>query len=330
MFWWKKKKEKREERTSIQTSVNVVSHEPFVVGFLSGKGGCGKSVISANTVVLLSALYGSVIAVDLDITNSTLTSMLFYVEQATLTDDNGVSLIDYIVVPPKEHKLYKLEFPPDKRYNIQVAGNPGLGVPSRNIYILPAKKNVPSYGRNLMSLSRLNDNDVKTSLNDLYLGFMNFAHRNKIPFIIFDFPPLRPDQRSVFEGVFLLLEQIPQFILISPFDPSALHGLVNIISSRYSYIKSRTLAFFINMAIPQHPWEKEMEKYIKNVYGDTPVFFIQSDPRWRTTLLPPITIGDPSEGATKDLIKAYTKLNIIDKAKIKKYLSFDPEKEVSN
>lgn len=327
----RKKNEKREDEADFRVTAKVVvsENEPFVLAFLSGKGGCGKSTIAANTVVLLSALYGKVVAIDMDITNASLTSMMFAITPDVLREDDGISTLDYIVEEAEKYSLYKLEFPPNKRFSIQVAGQKGVGVPVKDIYVLPAKKATVSYERNLSALAYLSKEEIRTSLVDLYTYIMRFTKKQGIRFVILDFPPLRPDQRKVYEGVFTLLEHIPNFIMVSSFDYSAIHGLIGILNQRYGYLKSRTLGFFINMSVPLQSVVNQIRGYIESIYGNNSVFFLRRDPRWSVTIVPPIILGDPSEGAHLDLIKAYVELGILDKQIVVSKLKFDPQSKSS-
>ena len=320
-----RKKEVEEEKKEIETTRPLVSEgELTILGFLSGKGGCGKSTIAANTTVLLSALYGKVIGIDMDITNATYTNMMFAATPDVLRYDDKISTLDYMVEGAEEYNLYKLEFPADSRYNIQVAKKRDQGVSVKEIYFLPAKKATVSYERNLSALAYMKEDEIKSSLQEIYVNVVNFAKRRGVKYIIFDFPPLRPDQRKVYEGVFTLLEQIPKFILISNFDFASVHGLIAIVSQRYSYIKSRTVAFFINMAVKHQETVTRIRQYIDKLYGEGYTYFIRKDPRWSVTIVPPIILGDPSEGAHADLIYALTKVGILNREVIQKFLEFDP------
>lgn len=321
----KKKEKDREEEKELETPKPVVSgDEPFIVGVLSGKGGCGKSTITANTIVLLSVLYGKVIGIDMDITNATLTQMMFSMTPDVLKQDDRISTIDYMVEGATEYSLYKIEFPPNARFNIQVAKKKGLGVAAKDIYFLPAKKATASYERNLSALAHLQRDEIRNSLQELYVNVLSFAKKRGAKYIVFDFPPLRPDQRKVYEGVFVLLEQIPNFIMVSSFDYAAIHGLVAVLSQRYSYLKPRTLGFFINMAINDPDTIDRIRKYIDTIYGGSRTFFIRRDPRWTVTIIPPIVLGDPSEGAHADLINALVKVGMIKAEDVQKVLDFNP------
>jgi hypothetical protein len=220
--------------------------------------------------------------------------------------------------------LYKLEFPPGKKFSIQVAGKKDLGVGVRDIYALPSKKATISYERNLSALAYLSKEEIRNSLVELYANIVKFGRERGVRFIILDFPPLRPDQRKVYDGVFALLEQIPHFIMVSSFDYASVHGLIGILNQRYSYLKPRTLGFFINMAVPHLDTVSQIRRYIEIIYGKGVTFFIRRDPRWAVQLVPPIILGDPSEGAHADLIRAYTQLGIIERDLVKKLLGFDP------
>jgi len=314
--------EDRKEEVS-RPAISAEGSEPLIIGFVSGKGGCGKSTIAANTTVILSALYDKVIAVDMDITNATLTSLLLSVTPDILKEDDGISTLDYIVEGSEEYSLYKLEFPPNKRFNIQVAKKKNMGVPVKDIYFLPAKKATISYERNLSALAQLSRDEIRSSLYELYSNILKFARTHGVKYILFDFPPLRADQRKVYEGVFALLEQIPNFIMISNFDYSSVHGLIVVLSQRYSYLKPRTLGFFINMAVNDEKDMNKIREYIETIYGRGSVFFIRRDPRWSVTLVPPIILGDPSEGAHFDLIYALTKLGILKAEDVQKKLGIE-------
>jgi len=316
--------EKAADEESEKPKLLAEGSEPVVIGFLSGKGGCGKSTIAANTTVLLSVLYKGVIAIDMDITNATLTQLMLALTPEILKEDDGISTIDYIVEGSNEYSLYKLEFPPNKRYNIQVAKKKNVGIPVKDIYFLPAKKATISYERNLSALAQLSRDEIRNSLYELYNNVLRFARSRGVKYVIFDFPPLRADQRKVYEGVFILLELIPSFIMISNFDFSAVHGLVGALSQRYSYLKPRTLGFFINMAVNDAEAKEKIRHYIETIYGKGTVFFIRRDPRWTVTIVPPIILGDPSEGAHFDLIYALTKLGIIKSEDVQKTLEFNP------
>ncbi|MEM4924783.1 MAG: P-loop NTPase [Ignisphaera sp.] len=323
-----KKKEKEEIEEIIEPpQKRVVSSDATVIGVLSGKGGCGKSMISTNIVVLLSALCDKnqgVMGVDLDITNATLTSLLLSLTPDVLREDDGVSSIDYMVEEPIEFKAYKLEFPPNKVLSIQVAKRKDIGVAVKNIYILPAKKATISYEVKLSRLTRLTNEEVRNSLHMLYHGIMAFAKRNNVRYVVFDFPPLRADTRNVYEGVFGILDLIPNFILVSSFDYSAVHGLISLISKKYNFVKPRTLGFIINMYKPgNEDMAERIRNYIENIYGARKVHFIRDDSRWRVGILPPIVLGDPSEGAHYDLIKACVKLGLIDAEIVKKKLNIE-------
>ena len=317
---------RRKEKESVgeERQARILEGEPLVLAFLSGKGGCGKSTIAANTAVLLSVLYGKVIAIDMDITNATLTSMMFAVTPEVLKEDDGVSTIDYIVEGAETYSLYRLEFPPGKKFNIQVSGQRNKGVAVKDIYVLPAKKATISYERNLMALAHLTKEEIRSSLLELYTFILKFARTQGIRYILLDFPPLRPDQRKVFDGVFMLLEHISNFIMVSSFDFSAVHGLIGILNQRYSFLKPRTRGFFINMAVPEQQAMEQIRRYIETIYGEGTVFFIRRDPRWTVTFIPPIILDDPSKGAHADLIKAYVRLGIVEREVVKNKLGFDP------
>ncbi|MEM1695158.1 MAG: P-loop NTPase [Thermofilaceae archaeon] len=323
----KKKEEETEEVVEALPRKEVVGGDATVLGVLSGKGGCGKSMISTNIVVLLSALSDKnqgVMGVDLDITNATLTSMLLSLTPDVLREDDGVSSMDYMVEEPTDFKAYKLEFPPKRVLSVQVAKRKDLGVAVKNIYVLPAKKATISYEVKLSHLTRLTNEEVRNTLQMLYHNIMAFARRNNVRYVVFDFPPLRADTRNVYEGVFGILDMIPNFILVSSFDYSAVHGLISLISRKYNFVKPRTLGFIINMYKPgNEDMAERIRNYIENIYGEGKVFFIRDDPRWRVGILPPIVLGDPSEGAHYDLIKACVKLGIIDGEVVKKKLNVE-------
>ena len=324
LFGRKTSGENTSREASVEPRIMVSESEPFVLAFLSSKGGCGKSVISANTVVLFSVFYKSVVAVDMDIVNATLTNMLLAATPEVLKEDDGVSTIDYIVEGPERYQLYKLEFPPKRRFNIQVAGKKDLGVAAGDIYVLPAKKATLSYERRLSELAYMSREEVRDSLVELYTNIVNFARTRKARFVILDFPPLRPDQRKVFEGVFVILEQIPNFIMVSSFDYAAVHGLISILNQRYSFLKPRTRAFLINMAVPNTDAAARIKSYIETIYGEGFVHFIRRDPRWSQSIVPPIVLGDPSKGAHADLIASYVKIGLLRAEDVKEKLRFDP------
>ncbi|MEM1842375.1 MAG: hypothetical protein QXL19_08375 [Ignisphaera sp.] len=323
------KKERKEEKEPIEFSPqrDIISSDINVIGILSGKGGCGKSIISTNIIVLLSALLDKnqgVMGVDLDIINGTLTSLLLSLTPDILREDDSVSSIDYMVEEPTEFKAYKLEFPPNKVLSIQVAKRKDLGVAVKNIYILPAKKATISYEVKLSRLTRLTNEEVRNSLHTLYYNIVSFSKRNNIRYVILDFPPLRADTRNVYEGVFGILDLLPNFILVSSLDYAAVHGLVSLISRKYSFVKPRTLGFIINMYKSGYEEMAErIKNYIENIYGEGKVYFIRDDPRWRVTIVPPITLGDPSEGAHYDLIKMCIKFGILSREIVKKKLNID-------
>ncbi|MEM4744423.1 MAG: hypothetical protein QXK54_04500 [Ignisphaera sp.] len=322
------KKGRKEEKEVIEfPSQREIISDTNVIGILSGKGGCGKSIISTNIIVLLSALLDKnqgVMGVDLDITNGTLTSLLLSLTPDILRNDDGVSSIDYIVEEPTEFKAYKLEFPPKRILSIQVAKRKDLGVAVKNIFILPGKKATISYEIRLSQLAKLSIEEVRNSLHMLYHNIISFAKRNNIKYVIFDFPPLRADTRNVYEGVFGILDLLPNFILVSSLDYAAVHGLISLITRKYSFVKPRTLGFIINMYKSGYEEMAErIKNYIENIYGEGKVYFIRDDPRWRVTMIPPITLGDPSEGAHYDLIKICVMLGIISREIVKKKLNID-------
>ncbi|MEM4854486.1 MAG: P-loop NTPase [Sulfolobales archaeon] len=323
MFGKKKEKEEVVEIDVPRREIGDVN----VIGVLSGKGGCGKSMISTNLVVLLSALSDKnqgVMAVDLDITNATMTSMLLSLTPDILREDDGVSSIDYMVEEPTNFRAYKLEFPPKRMLSIQVAKRKDLGVAVKNIYVLPAKKATLSYEMKLSHLTRLTSEEVRNSLHMLYHNVVSFAKRNNVKHVVFDFPPLRADTRNVYEGVFGILDMIPGFILVSSFDYSAVHGLVSLISRRFNFVKPKVLGFIINMYKPGNEEMSEKIKiYVENIYGKDRVFFIREDPRWRVGTLPSIVLGDPSEGGHYDLIKACVMLGLVDSEVVKKKLNIE-------
>lgn len=327
LFERKRKEEERkgeaEETPKIQTG-----GEETIVGVVSGKGGCGKSTITANIIVLLSALYGKqygVLGVDMDITNATLTSLLLAMMPDVLREDDGISTIDYMVEEPAEFKTYKLEFPPRRTFNIQVSKRKDLGVAAKNIYVLPAKKATLSYDVKLKQLRHITSEDVRSSLHSLYHNAVAFAKRNNIRFIFFDFPPMRADARKlVYEGVLSLLELVPKCLLVSSFDYSALHGLVSLISERYAFLKSRTVGVLINMArVEDAEAVERMRSYVKNTFGWDVAYFIRDDPRWRVNILPPIVLGDPGEGAHYDLIATCAKIGLVEPSVVKAKLNVD-------
>jgi len=314
-----------EQVEETRSSITQATGEPLILGFLSGKGGCGKSTISVNTAILLSALSNKgegVLAIDMDITNATLTNMLLSVTPDILKEDDGVSTIDYITEGAEKYVFYKLEFPPNKVFNIQVSGRKDLGVPVKDLYVLPAKKATVSYEQRLSALAHLTQEEIRDSLLELFNSARKFAKERNVKYIIFDFPPFRPDQRKVYEGVFALVEYIPNFVMVCSFDYAAVHGLIGVLDRRYSYLKTRTLGFLINMAVLED--EKTVEsirRYIETIYGKGVVHFIRSDPRWRINFLPPIILGDPGEGAHYDLISAYAKIGILDREGVVKKLN---------
>lgn len=325
LFGKKKEPEKAGEEKEVERLEHTAGgSEPYIIGFLSGKGGCGKSTIATNVAVLLSVLYKKVVAVDMDITNATLTQMMLSLTPDVLRADDKISTLDYIVEGAEEYMLYKLEFPPNKKFNIQVAGKKNVGAAAKDIYLLPAKKATISYERNLSALAHLTGDEIRNSLTELYSNILKFARNHGVKYVIFDFPPLRADQRKVYDGVFILLEQVPNFLMISTFDFAAVHGLVSILSQRYSYLKPRTLGFLINMTINDEEAKDKIRQYIETIYGKGSVFFIRRDPRWSVTVIPPIVLGDPSEGAHYDLIHALTKLNVIKAEDVQKTLGFNP------
>lgn len=325
-FFGRRKDERDEEEYEPeQTRLNI--GDVNVIGIVSGKGGCGKSMIATNIIILLSALSDKtqgVLAVDLDITNATLTSMLLSLTPDVLREENGISTIDYMVEEPAEFRAYRLEFPPKRILSIQVAKRKDLGVAVKNIYVLPAKKATISYEVKLSRLTKLSSEEVRNSLQMLYSNIISFARRMNVKYVIFDFPPLRADTRNVYEGVFGILDVIPNFILVSSFDYSAVHGLIALLSRKYNFIKPRTLGFFINMAkLDDEDMVERIRSYVENIYGKGKVFFIRDDPRWRAGILPPIVLGDPSEGAHYDLIKACVMLGIVSSEVVKKKLNIE-------
>lgn len=325
---WFSKKESGEQKSETEEMLRPSMQtrgEPLALGVISAKGGCGKSTISSNSVVLFSALCDrgeGVIGVDMDIINATMTNMMFAMTPDVLREDDGISTLDYLVEGSEHHKLYKLEFPPGKVFSIQVSGRKDVGVGVKDIYILPAKKATISYEKKLSSLAMLRYDEVRDSLSGLYSSIMSFARQKRVRYVVFDFPPLRADQRKVFDGVFTLLEQIPNFIVVSSFDYSAIHGLISLINKRYGYIKNRILAFIVNMSILEETEVVDKIKaYVDMIYGKEKTFFIRSDPRWRVSFIPPIVLDDPGHGAHYDLIKTYIDIGIIDKETVKKKLN---------
>lgn len=328
LFGRKKGGEKEEVEKEQPPPSPPAGGEEIAIGVVSGKGGCGKSTITANMVVLLAALYGKqhgVLAIDMDITNATLTSLLLSITPDVLREDDGISTIDYMVEEPAEFKTYRLEFPPRRAFNIQVSKQKELGVLARNIYVLPAKKATLSYDMKLKQLRHITNEDVRSSLQSLYHNAIAFAKRNRIKYIFFDFPPMRADAKKlVYEGVLFLLELVPKCILVSSFDYSALHGLISLVSERYAFLKTRTLSVMINMSrLDDADVVERMRSYVRNSFGWDATIFIRDDPRWRVNILPPIVLGDPGEGAHYDLIRACTKIGVADPATVKEKLNVE-------
>jgi len=322
----KKKEPEKAEEDETKPVVSLDSSEPLVIGVLSGKGGCGKSTISANMTVLIAALYKKVIAVDMDVVNGSLGHMLSYPLNDADLREIKASTLEYIVRSAQEYSLLELQYPPNKKFTIRVANKKGVGVVARGIYFLPAKRRDPSYDADLKLLSELKHDEIHRSISELYSYIIGVARKHGIKHVIFDFPPLGPDERrgARFEGVFSLLEQIPKFILVSSFDFSAIHGLVSLINQNYSYIKPRVLGFLINMAIDNEEAKAKIRQYIEKIYGRNTVYFIRRSKWWTITEFPPIILDDPSRGANFDLIYALTKLGIIRAEDVEKKLGFNP------
>ena len=313
----------REEFTSRVTP--VVPGKPVEIGFISGKGGCGKSTIASSTAVLLSALYGGAIAVDLDIANSTLTALMFSIAPGVLVSDAPVSTLHYLVSPPVNGKyaVYKLKYPPDKVYTVALADNPKVGLLADNLYVLPGKKNTPDFLALFNKLGALRDVEVRENLFNLREFLLTIAKKSKAPFIIYDFPPMRPDTRKAYTGVYTLLEMIENVIVVNNFDPASLHGVIATINERYAYVKRKIRGVLINMAVYNVELARGMEGFVKQHLG-VPVDFIRRDTIWSFAQVPPIVVGLPNQGANGDLVRALTRFEFIDPVTVRSKLHFDP------
>lgn len=333
LFGMKERKEEREEeerspseRTAPQARAEIVQ-----VGVLSGKGGCGKSTIAANLAYFLAAMARKnegVLAVDFDVINATLTSVV--VPTDFLVVDDGVSVLDYLVTEPSKLAVYRVEYPPERTPTIQVAGREDLGVPVKNLYVLPAKKAVPSYESNIAALIRLPRDDLVRSVQIFYSNLLRVAKSNNIKYVVMDFPPLRADTRKVVDGVFVALELIPSFIIVTPYDMSATHGLVSLVTQKYPFIKSKTLGVLVNMVDPGVESSEEFEKlknYIERYFGIGKVHHIRKDWRWTAiTLSVPLIMGATDEGAHLDFIRAVTRMGLVDVETVKKKLNIPEQK----
>lgn len=327
-----KKEKKEEERPpSKEAAQPQVRSELAQIGILSSKGGCGKSTISANLTYFLASMVKKnegVLAVDFDVTNATLTSAI--VPSDYLIRDDGVSVLEYLVAEPSEIAVYRVQFPPEKTPTIQVAGREDVGVPIKNLYVLPAKKATPSYEVNLAKLIRLTREDLINTVQLLLSELVRISRKYNIKYTIMDFPPLRADTRRVVDGVFVALELIPNFIAVTPFDTASVHGFVSLISQKYSFAKPRTRGVFVNAVDPGAERSEEFEKlksYIERYFGAGKAYPIRKD--WRWTAMPvavPMIIGAPDEGAHLDFIRAVVKMGLVDAETVKKKLNIPEHK----
>jgi len=279
--------------------------EPHFVGVVSGKGGCGKSTIASSMAVVLSALKGSAALVDMDVVNRSSTQILLtQYHSHWLTSSELATVLDCLVEDPDRCGLVPMEWLPGKRFSIQVAGDSSRGVGAKDLYVLPAARADPLQGNLLKRFGLMTREEVRMAVERLVQAVRSVARRKRIPYVVFDYPPLRPEGRRVLEGVYAALEYMDSFVLVVPYDAAALSGLIALVEERYNYIKARTRGFFINMASGSGRLAEEMVDYIYRVYGDVPVAFIRRDRLWTVNDIPPVVLGDPSKGATHDLLMA--------------------------
>lgn len=313
-------------REQVETRrVHATPGEPVEIGFISGKGGCGKSTIAASTSILLSALYKGAIAVDLDITNSTLTALLFAIAPGVLMNNAPVSTLHYLVSPPVNGKyaIYMLNYPPDKRYTVALADNPKVGLLADKLFVLPGKKSTPDYVALISKLGTLREVEVRENLFNLHEFLRSVARKHNVPYIIYDFPPMRPDTRKAYTGVYTLLEAIDNIVVVNNFDPASLHGVVSIINEKYAYVKRKIRGTIINMAVYNTDLAHGMVEFVKQ-HLQVPIEFIRRDTIWGLAQVPPIVVGLPNQGANGDLVRALVKFGFVDPALVKAKLHFNP------
>lgn len=307
---------------------------PMQIAILSGKGGCGKSTIAASLGYLLSALISkseSVLLIDFDVLNATLSSLLLQAKD--LQDDRESSVLDYLVSEPHRIEAYTLQYPPNMRPSIERFGAPDTGVPVKNVYVIPAKKATVDYEHKLGQLIKLQSekDGLAESVRLLYNNIVALSQQIRARYVIMDFPPLRADSRKIVDGVFTMLQYIPNFILVATPDPAVIHGLMALISQKYSFVKSRTLGLLINMVNPNLLATDDFKKLVSLIikqYGQLKIFPIRQDYRWGATALStvPIILGGIDKGAHLDFLRAVVGMSLIEPEVVSEKLGIPLEK----
>ena len=302
--------------------------EPGVYAFISVKGGCGKSTISANTAIIVSALYGTVYAVDADTLNSSLTKALFSVNLRLLKSPGIPSVLRYMVEPvsPGQPLGVELVMPPGVTYSIGLPGRPDEGVGAGRIIVLPARPFDRGEESRLRAyLLGLSEAEKRRNVHRLYSAIAAAARAFGAGRVIVDFPPLQEGRASKM-GVFAMLESIPNIILVTPMDPVSLDGAISHITHNMPHIIRKIRAVIVNAAYNEPRIAEAVAAKAEKKLGVGMVEFIRFDPRWRVDLrVPPIVLGTADEGANGDLFRALSRIGIIDRSRVMEVFGFDPE-----
>ena len=160
----------------------------------------------------------------------------------------------------------------------------------------------------------------------LVRGVEAIARKNKARLVVFDMPPFRPDVKArVLPGSFMILNYLRRFMVVSNYDPSSIHGVVNLISAEYPFIRPRLSAFLVNMVPPDRMEGEEamrMKSYVEKLLGITPDF-IRYDRTWESVYygIIPILIQDPAKGAFRDLLTSLVLRGLVDPETLREKLN---------